>query len=42
LVGVLGAPGAGLEGIWKEIVLRPVPITSHSSEGRGAKPAPFP
>jgi hypothetical protein len=29
LVGVFGASGTGLEGIWKEIVLRPVPLNLH-------------
>jgi len=42
LGGVFGASGAGLEGIWKEIVLRPVPAASHPWEGRGTKPTPLP
>jgi hypothetical protein len=29
LVGVFGAFGTGLEGIWKEIVLQPVPPNLH-------------
>jgi len=29
LVGVFGASGTGLEGIWKETALRVVPTISH-------------